>query len=446
MFSLATLRTQSDPPHLTQSQIFQFFLPLAASWCLMSLEGPIAAGLIGRLEHPVQMLAGFGVGFSIAFFIESTVIGLLATSTALAVNRQHYLLIRKFVLWLMVITTAFVAGIAFSPIYEILTMKVIGVSQSISDAGRPALIALIPFSAGVAWRRYTQGILIRNGQPRFMAFGTIVRTVSLLSCAIIFISSGTVPGATAAGISISSAVIAEALLTHLLARPTIRDVYDNPEQELAEPLTIRALLQFHIPLSLSSVLWLLAKPMVQGAIARGKNPDTSLAAWEPSGNMLFVFRAPASALPEAVITLQKDEQTETELRRFCISVGIVTSAILAAFAFSPAGLWFIRGPLHVPEESQTMCLHAMQAFCLAPMVNSLQSYFRGMLSYNRATKPQLISMLVYVISSFAFLFILVSTGNMNVVNAAIALTIAMMLESVVLGYSYSVVKRLSRQA
>ena len=412
----------------------------------MSLEGPIAAGLIGRLGDPVHMLAGFGVGFSIAFFIESAVIGLLATSTALAVNRQHYLLIRKFVIYLMFITTALVAGIAFSPIYEVLAMKVIGVSQGISDAGRPALVAFIPFSAGVAWRRYTQGILIRNGQPRFMALGTVVRTVSLFICGIVFLSIGTVPGATAAAISISASVVAEALFTHFLARPIIRKVYDSPEQKLTEPLSLRALLQFHIPLSLSSVMWLLAKPMVQGAIARGEKPDTSLAAWEPAGNMLFVFRAPASALPEAVITLQRDEQTENALKWFCIKVGLVTTAFLAVFAFSPAGLWFIRVPLQVPIESQTICLHAMQAFCFAPMVNSLQSYYRGMLSFHRVTNAQFLAMTVYVGTSFMVLFMLVKVGQMNVVNASIALTVAMLLEALVLGYSFSRLKHFSKQA
>ncbi len=412
----------------------------------MSLEGPIAAGLIGRLSEPVSMLAGFGVGFSIAFFIESVVIGLLSTSTALAVNRQHYLLIRQFVFALMLITTLLVSLIVFSPIYEFLTMGIIGVSQSISDAGRPALIALIPFSAGVGWRRYTQGILIRNGQPRFMALGTAVRTVSLFICGVIFLSVKTVPGATAAGISISTSVIAEAIFTHILAMPTIKKVYSHHVEDGLEPLSLRELLRFHMPLSLSSVLWLLAKPMVQGAIARGEKPDSSLAAWEPAGNILFVFRAPSSALPEAVITLQKNKETEEALQTFCLRVGIVMTAALTLFAFSPAGFWFITVPLKVPQESQLMALHAMQAFCLAPVIGSMQSFYRGMLSYNRVTKSQLVGMMVYVFGSLLILLILVAMEKMNVVNASIALTLAMVFETAILGYSYQLVKRRSTSA
>ncbi len=69
---------------LTQRQIFFFWLPLAASWLFMSVEGPVLQAAIARLPDMQTQLAAFGIFMSLEIAIESPVIMLLATSTALA--------------------------------------------------------------------------------------------------------------------------------------------------------------------------------------------------------------------------------------------------------------------------------------------------------------------------------------------------------------------------
>ena len=69
---------------LTLKKIFWFWLPLAASWALMTLEGPAIQATISRLPEATTMLAAAGIVLSMEVTIESPVIMLLATSTALA--------------------------------------------------------------------------------------------------------------------------------------------------------------------------------------------------------------------------------------------------------------------------------------------------------------------------------------------------------------------------
>jgi hypothetical protein len=45
----------------TQRRIFLFWLPLAASWLLMSLEGPVLQAVIARLGDIQTQLAAFGI-------------------------------------------------------------------------------------------------------------------------------------------------------------------------------------------------------------------------------------------------------------------------------------------------------------------------------------------------------------------------------------------------
>jgi hypothetical protein len=59
---------------LTQPRIFRFWLPLAATWLMMAVEGPFLAAVIARLAEPTYNLAAYGVAFSLALVLEAPVI------------------------------------------------------------------------------------------------------------------------------------------------------------------------------------------------------------------------------------------------------------------------------------------------------------------------------------------------------------------------------------
>ncbi len=63
---------------LSSSKIFKFWLPLAATWLMMSLEGPFIAAIIARLPEPKFNLAAYGVAFSFALIIEAPVIMIMS--------------------------------------------------------------------------------------------------------------------------------------------------------------------------------------------------------------------------------------------------------------------------------------------------------------------------------------------------------------------------------
>ena len=81
---------------MRQRVIFWFWLPLFASWLLMTAEGPFVSAIINRMPNEVIMLAAQGVVVALAVTIESPIINLLATSTALVKDRTNYLLVRRF--------------------------------------------------------------------------------------------------------------------------------------------------------------------------------------------------------------------------------------------------------------------------------------------------------------------------------------------------------------
>ncbi len=51
---------------LTLKKVFYFWVPLAATWLMMSVEGPFLSAIIARMSNPVYNLAAYGVAFSLA--------------------------------------------------------------------------------------------------------------------------------------------------------------------------------------------------------------------------------------------------------------------------------------------------------------------------------------------------------------------------------------------
>ena len=104
---------------MRQRDIFLFWLPLFASWLLMTAEGPTITAVINRLPNEVIMLAAAGIVISLSVTIESPIMNMLATSTALVKDRQSYLLVRRFTIHWMVLLTAVSLLIAFTPLFNV---------------------------------------------------------------------------------------------------------------------------------------------------------------------------------------------------------------------------------------------------------------------------------------------------------------------------------------
>src|SRR5437867_3461295 len=123
----------------TERQILAFWLPLAASWGLMSMEGPILQAAIARLSDMQTQLAAFGIVMGLEIAVESPVIMLLATSTALATGARNYLTLRRFMIWTNVLVTVLAAAVAFTPIYGLLVPGIMRIPARIAVAAQPEI-------------------------------------------------------------------------------------------------------------------------------------------------------------------------------------------------------------------------------------------------------------------------------------------------------------------
>ncbi len=276
--------------NITLTKIFTIWLPLAASWMLMSLELPAINAVIARLDQAEINLAAYGgVAFPIALTIEAPVMMLLAASTALSKDWESYRKLRRFTWWLGGILSALHLIVAVTPIYDLLVKNVLQVPEVVVEPGRLGMIFLTPWSLAIAYRRFQHGALIRYGHSKVVGQTTLVRLCTVAVVLGISYWVGSIPGTMVAGLAQGLGVTVEAIFAGIRVRAIIKDIKAAPPA--GETLTRKRLAAFYFPLALTTSLWLLWQPLISGAVSRMPSPLESLAVWSVVTGLLFICLA-----------------------------------------------------------------------------------------------------------------------------------------------------------
>jgi hypothetical protein len=419
---------------MSQRKIFIFWLPLFASWLLMTAEGPIISAAINRLPNEVIMLAAQGIVISLSVIIESPIINLLATGTALVRDRQSFMQVRRFAIHWAILLTIVTVLIAFVPaIFDLVVRQWLNTPAEIAEWVRPGMQIMTFWSAAIAWRRFLQGVLIRFNQTRQVAWGTAVRLVMSGGFAVAMALWGGIPGVYIGAVSLMAGVVAEAIYATIAVRPLLQnELSEHAPASKAEPLTYWALLRFHLPLAGTSVLSLWAQPLVIASLAQLQNPTESLAAWPLVFQLLLMMRAAAFALPEVVIALSDEADNFAPLRRFSMILTSISLVVIVLFAFTPLSGWYLYGVQDATQGVGEIAVSGLVAFLLLPAFTTLISWLRGLLINKKATQSITVGMVLNIIVTLVLLRVGVSMNAPGIPTAAVALTGALFVEGIYL--------------
>jgi len=432
---------------LRQRGILWFWFPLFLSWLLMAGEGPIISAVINRLPSEVIMLAALGIVLSLSVTIESPIINLLATSTALSKDRHAYLLIRRFTIHWMIVLTIVHCLVAYTGLFDTIVVSGMGVPREVAEWVRTGMQIMILWSAAIGWRRFCQGILIRFDRTRTIAWGTVVRLTASGGTAVSLAVLSDWPGIVVGAMALMAGVTAEAVYATIVVRPVIAREFraDRPAAG-GQPLTYRELFWFHLPLAATSLLILLVQPMVALSLARLPNPTQSLAAWPLVFQVMLVARAAAFALPEVVIALTKGPDTLGPIRRFTSTLAVIVTGLMALFVFTPLVDAYLIGVQDAAPTLAEIARQSLYFFVFLPGLTALVSWLRGLLINTRATKVVNLGMAFNLAATALILFAGVQARFPGLVTAAIALNAALVVELGILWWGVqSSLKRISER-
>jgi hypothetical protein len=377
------------PETLTERDILRFWGPLAATWLMMSVEGPFIAAIIARLADPVHNLAAYGVAFSFALLVESPIVMALSAATALVRDRQSFLTLRRFIYALNVAITAAMLVLLAPSLFRWIATALVGLPEPVARLTYQAMAILLPWPAAIGYRRFYQGVLVRHKMTRRVAYGTVVRLTSMAGVAILLDALTSLPGALVGASALSAGVVMEAAATRYMARGVVRELLKGPALPDAgiPALTTRRVVTFYSPLAMTSILAFGTAPLLTFFLGHGRLPLESLAVLPVVMSLVFLFRSGGIAYQEVAIALLGDRREHVApLAAFAKKIGGVLTLALAVVAFTPLGtLWFQRVS-GLSADLAPLAVLSARILTLLPALEVLLSLQRGLLVHAHRTR------------------------------------------------------------
>ncbi len=376
-----------NPGDLRTRTILVFWAPLAATWLMMSIEGPFLAAVVARLPDPKANLAAFGVAFSLALVLEAPVIMLMAATTALARDPASLERMRRFSYGLSLGVTAVMAVVLLPPVYAHVARDLLALPPPVDRLTYDALLLLLPWPGVIGYRRFHQGVLIRRGRTRRVGYGTAVRLAGMAGSGLLLARLGWA-GASVGSAALSAGVVAEAAAVRWMVGPSFREIRRSGPAGAPGPGGYARIARFYAPLALSSVLTLAVHPTVTFFLSRARSPVESLAVFPVVRALVFLFSCLGLSYQEVGIALLGDGwEGYRPLRRVAVGLALASSAGLGLVALTPLShVWFrtvsgLSAELTAFAEVPAMLLVGVPALTVA------LSFLRALFVHDGRTGP-----------------------------------------------------------
>lgn len=405
---------------LTYRRIFLFWSPLALTWLMMALEQPVLIAFIARLDEAKHNLAAFGIAGSFAMIIEAPIIMLMSASTALVTGRYSYKKLKMFTDILNAGITGIQVIILIPPVFRFIVTGLMEVPEEIAWRAHKALIIFLPWAASIGYRRFYQGILIRNNLTHKVTYGTMIRLSVIVATGIFLFSAG-VEGAYVGAGAMSLAVMSEAFATRMMVSATLKKLLLKEDAGNAG-LRLRSIAKFYYPLALTSILSLGVHPFVTFFLGRSYMAVESLAVLPVVSSLVFIFRSLGLSYQEVNIALIGEKrQNYRVIRNFAIYLGIIVTVMVSLIAFTPlADVWFVNIS-GLSGELADLSYLPLKIMILLPALTVLLNFQRSSLIINRTTGPISVATAIELIGIIVALLVCVVFLNLaGVVAASIA--------------------------
>ena len=399
---------------------------------MMAFEQPILIAFIARLNDAKYNLAAFGIAGSFAMIVEAPVIMLMSASTTLVRGRNSYRKLKRFTDILNAGVTGIQLIILIPPVFRYIVTGLMGVPENVARIAHVALLIFLPWAASIGYRRFYQGILIRNDLTRRVTYGTMIRlSVIVVTGMLLFMTD--IRGAYVGAGAMALAVLCEAIATRMMASGTLKKLLQHDDKENCS-MRLRSIARFYYPLALTSILSLGVHPFVTFFLGRSYMAVESLAVLPVVSSLVFIFRSMGLSYQEVNIALIGErKQNYRMLRNYAIYLGIVVTLLISVLAFTPlANLWFINIS-GLSKELADLSYLPLKILILHPALTVLLNFQRSSLIINGTTGPISLATAIELIGIIAVLLVCVVFLNLaGVIAASIAFMIGRCLSNLYL--------------
>lgn len=382
----------TDSKKISYLYIIKFWMPLSLTWLMMAFEGPYLASIIARLPSEKLNLAAYGIALAFGLLIEAPIMMIMSASAALVKGGRSYRDLKRFLVILNFILTFVIVVISYPKIFYFIAFRLLGLNSEVARLAHIATIFLIPWPGSIGYRRFYQGILIRDGLTKYVAIGTVFRLLFMSIVALIFYHLKILHGAAVGGLSMSAGVVAEAIAARIMAN---RSVLKLKEIKDDEPLELKRILQFYIPLALTPLIALGVYPAVTFFLGKSIMAIESLAVMPVINSLVFIFRSLGLSYQEVVVALGgKSKEHFRYVKNFAFFLGMFTLFMMIIISFTDLSFFWFHKVSGLPVELSRFAILPTMIMSLIPAGTVLLSFQRGVLVNCRYTNPITIATIV----------------------------------------------------
>lgn len=377
---------------ITKKKLFLSWVPLAVMWIVMATEQPLITSFISRLPDATNQLAAFGYSFALALFIEGPVIQMLSAGTAITKSVSSYKKILKIMHALAIITTSLHLFFCIPTVFNFIALNIFDLPLELLDSAYWCFFVLIPWPATIGYRRLWQGVMIKHDRSKYVPMVMYIRLILAFIVLFIGLQLNNMRGAILGGITLSLGVISGMISSYLLAKPAI----DKLEQTDSENLSLKQMVNFYIPLAITSWITLGIRPLLNLGITKGLYPVESLAVWPVVLAYLFLYTSISQSLQEIIIAQYKKENLKV-IKSFVNNVAVFLMGLyIVVYLIKPLwGLWFINVS-KLPNELLMYLPISLGVMIVLPFFSAKIALYRAILVAERQTTSITIGVFINV--------------------------------------------------
>ncbi|MFC4306238.1 multi antimicrobial extrusion protein MatE [Cohnella boryungensis] len=198
-----------------------------------------------------------------------------------------------------------------------------------------------------------------------------------------------------------------------------------------EPVSMRRLLLFFIPMGISVLLINLSHVIINGTLARSDNPEIILAGYALAMSLLVVTEKPAVLFRQTCSALVRDRISFRAVRR--VSFYVFGSALLfgGLVAYSPVGHWIFGGAYGAIPVVERQAIHAYSALMFLSVFSGIRCLYQGVIIYKMRTRWLTIAMVFRLGGMFLLSQYFLHTGVHSALQGTIIFVFGMVIEAAI---------------
>lgn len=309
-------------------QYWRFYWPLALTGLAMVLSVQFQNAALARYPEAVTELAIFALGYSTFGFFRASLNFIAQLSNIFARSRTGSSRCHRFVLLVSILIMMPLVLLGHSTVGTGLLSQLYGIDADLTARVQEYLVYLAPVILFGAQRFYYTGLLI---QGRLTGWVTVLNTF-FLTAVILGLMVGFSLGFKPVYVLVGSETIA--IILQLIGTLWVkRRYYRLPAPLEHESLRYGELVRFFVPVSMTGVMFALSRPILYAFVIRVPNGILAIAAMRVAFDFSMLFQSAANQFRHFFVTFGLDDLPGK--RKFMALVGIVITATMLLFAFTP---------------------------------------------------------------------------------------------------------------